>query len=690
MKFRSLLAATLIINISAMSFAQSFPEVDSVEVEALPQLDEQMRLLTQNLFVRHKGNDLRPESCPLASTKHIDILSKIQSINSLLKDNCLDADQNRLDQILSGATTLQAELDRAAQTLAQSDAAEPVTTATATTDAAANLNVGGTQLNGQNIANLVGNINQIYKNRSCQSLLNNQTFLEKSAGVISDFAKVGLLVPNNYSLIVAGAGIALSSIMLMLNSLFDQRFDFEVTADRQSFIKLNCAFYDVRRDIEKSGFLEVATDAHRNDFTKIEGAAQGLEAYQKNLEKVLADTEKKLSELRVAYVEAALGSMVALNKKLTELVPVVSQAVGSHDQKLAILDRLGKEHLALAPLIEVFTEGSFGEIPLLDRQLLSLLAQVDVTLDPAAFERLMGLSPGNFRTEYLELVKFHFERVLVTLKKADTDLNKNWEKTVRVNGQSFADYQKKRAEEVAALNKDFHEHANKVSQVKTRVKRILEQDGFTSADDGSENIVNILMDYNKIVEQIYGKFGEKFLQYTTKTSRKENKGFDQKFKRFAKRYLVHEDEQGNPVLRVPNKDDLSELDIKFACQDARPYRAKWKFAESLAQQGYDFVATNGDLFHSDIPRVFLGRSDGRHGIHNMKSKWERIQMHYKSAVYAKKVLQGKPVDSKTQKTYFKKKYIGRGILDVAQTKSQAQVLQELIEKYECLSATALD
>jgi hypothetical protein len=689
MQLRAVIAGLLALNLSAVSFAQNFSTVENVEVDQLPTIDTELRTLTQNLFTRHKGNDLRPESCPLASTKNIDILSKIQTISSLLKDNCLDADQNRLDQILSGAASLQAELDKAAQTAAQSDLAAQAASAS-TAMSSATMNVGGTALNGQNIASLVGNINQIYKSRSCQSLLNNQTFLEKSAGVISDFAKVGLLVPNNYTLIIAGAGIALSSIMLMLNSLFDQRFDFANTTDRQSFIKLNCAFYDVRRDIEKSGFLEVATDAHREDFAKIEGAAKALATYQENLTKLMTETEKKLAALQTAYVEAGLGNMLTLEKKVTELVPVLAQDIKTHDQKLAVLDRLGKEHLTLAPLISEFTEGQFGEIQLLDRQLLMLLAQVDVTLDPASFERLMGLTPSNFKTEYMELVKFHFERVLKKLTSVRGDLAQNWQKSVRINELSYDDFQKKRAEEVSALTKDFQDQYNKVSQVQTRVKRILEQDGFTSRDDGSENIVNILIDYNKIVEQIYGRFGEKFLQYTTKTSRKENKGFNKKFKRFAKRYLVHEDEQGRQVLRVPNKDDISELDIKFACQDARPYRAKWKFAESLAQQGYDFVATNGDLFHSDIRRVFLGRSDNRPGIHNLKSRWEKIQMHYKSAVYAKKQLQGKPVDEETRKTYFKRKYIGRAILDVKQTQSQAQVLQDLIEKYECLSATALE
>ena len=55
-----------------------------------------------------------------------------------------------------------------------------------------------------------------------------------------------------------------------------------------------------------------------------------------------------------------------------------------------------------------------------------------------------------------------------------------------------------------------------MSNVEERIKKNIKEDGFTSTDDGSENIVTILSDYDEIVDQIYGKFGYKFLQYTSK------------------------------------------------------------------------------------------------------------------------------------------------------------------------------
>ena len=96
----------------------------------------------------------------------------------------------------------------------------------------------------------------------------------------------------------------------------------------------------------------------------------------------------------------------------------------------------------------------------------------------------------------------------------------------------------------------------------------------------------------------------------------------------------------------------------FACQDARPFRRQWKLAESLSQQGYDFVATNADLFHSDIDRIFLGRSgDRRFGIHNILSRYETIQMHHKSSIYARKLINGEEISKEKERKIPEKKIL---------------------------------
>jgi hypothetical protein len=203
-------------------------------------------------------------------------------------------------------------------------------------------------------------------------------------------------------------------------------------------------------------------------------------------------------------------------------------------------------------------------------------------------------------------------------------------------------------------------------------------------------MVSILQGHAEIAAQIYGKYGDKFMQYNTETSRKENKHFVRKFKKFARDYLILKKQNGETVLAVKAPAQMGEFNIKLACQDARPYRAKWKFSEALAQQGYDFVATNGDLFHSDFRRPFLGRTGDRVGIHEFKNRFERIQAHYRSAIYAKKFMNGDNLSDDIKDTYFKKKLLGRSLIDLRESKKSSELLQELIEKYNCMANTALE
>ena len=63
--------------------------------------------LQRNIEEQYGGSD-RPDSCPL-KVKNIDILSKINNIKTF-KDDCLDKDQSRLEEVLQGAESIKLNL----------------------------------------------------------------------------------------------------------------------------------------------------------------------------------------------------------------------------------------------------------------------------------------------------------------------------------------------------------------------------------------------------------------------------------------------------------------------------------------------------------------------------------------------------------------------------------------------------
>ena len=278
---------------------------------------------------------------------------------------------------------------------------------------------------------------------------------------------------------------------------------------------------------------------------------------------------------------------------------------------------------------------------------------------------------------------------LILDKKASRRIVK-WEKVAQVNGKPFKEYYKALNTEFKKKSKQLENYHSRMNNIKKRIDKVLGEKGFTSHDDGSENVVTILSDFDAIVDKIYGKYGYKFLKYTTNKSIKENKSFVKKFKKFSRLHLVSRNENGQRALGLRELSDVTELNKLYACQDAKPFRRQWRFAESLAQQGYDFVATNADLFHADIKRVFLGRSgDRKWGIHRFLSKYEKIQMHHKSSIFARKLINKEAVSPKNRSKYLKKKYLGYAMISVNNSKRFAQALQELIERYDCASVTTM-
>lgn len=663
----------------------SFSSIKSRQIENIPLLysvPKEKVSQIESVISRHGGGTPRPESCPLESEKNIDILTKINNIKTLFKDNCLDNNQGRMEEILQGAQNIQAELDKIAEQTKEASSGDIELGSIAP----AEVDVAGVTLDGEQVANIFGGINKIYEERTCKGLLNNRNFLEKTSDAIVDIAKIGLLVPNTQVLAVAGGGIALSSILNIINNLFNKRFDFERSADRQTFIQLNCAFYDIRKDIQKSGFLDVKTLVHEEDKELVKSLVKDIEVEVKKLNKSLKEIEKILKADRSKFFLENIGPIFNLGEELKKGREILESSLVTSADKLIVIRKLALLTPQILVELDEFIKSGGSKISILDDFFKQKLSLLDYESNPEGVRTLVEMSIDEFGADYLENLKFHFDRLIEESEKDSDKIEKLWRDNTIVGGVKLVDYYK-------ALEKDFDKKDKQISgfhlkmkNVEERIKKILKEDGFTSTDDGSENIVTILSDYDEIVDQIYGKFGYKFLQYTSKKSIKVNKDFLKKYSQFKENHLIEE----NQKQIIPSASELKPLRRMFACQDAMPYRRRWKFAESLAQQGYDFVATNSDLFHADIDRIWLGRSGDRFGIHNFLSKYEKIQQHHKSAIFAHKVISGKPVKPKYVKKYIRKKFLGKAMIDVHNSKPKAALIQELIERYDCQKATQMD
>lgn len=617
----------------------------------------------EQIFARNLRAAKRPESCPMISKQYSDIVEKIANLKALFRDSCGDEEQTRLDELLNGATAIQTELENVGVSSG--------TTATSTT------------VNGQQIGDVVQNINDIFLRGRCD--FKNKSFLQNSADVILRFSQLGLLVPNSNGLVLSAGGLAMSSILNLIHSLFDKRFDFEDAADRQSFIKLNCAFYDIRTDIENSGFMDVVTQSHYDDNASLAPIKKQLEEITKKIDEQQKNFLKGINAAKETYLAQSLGDSVAFKDALTKAVEALSRdladagATPANTRKLEVILAMAKVQSALKASISDFISRGLSEFAALDTLALAEVNKYDAA--SADFVTLYEMPVAEFRDGPRSVLLFHLERLLKRVDTLRAKKDESW-LALEIDGTTVKEYIAAVEKTIKDASTQTGERHKKSTVVTEKLKRMTSTRDYTGRDDGTENMVAILSDYDNIVEQIYGKWGDEFLKYTAGGSLKSLKNFRKDFKRF--------DDKHFDAGKVIAAESLSELDRLQACQDALPARREWKMAQSLAQQGHDFVVTNKELFHSSVPRLFLSYRGDRAGIHGFRSSFERIREHFISSVYAQDHLAGRPVDSDAMKLLERGERLGRAMVESVSERTKATRIQELLEAYKCNDIVVTD
>jgi hypothetical protein len=626
---------------------------------------------------RHGGSFVRPEACPLASKNYGDILSKIESIRGLFKDPSCLSDETALGQTYNDLVTTTAGVQEQLSTAGLNST--PV-------------NGEETQVSGASINSIFSNLNTLFFQNSCE--LVDKNVLEKGADFAQNFAQMGLLIPNSNGIYITGGGLALSGILRLINNLFTKKFNFENNSERQAFIKLNCAFYDIRRDIEKSGMVEIALPEHREDLGELKEILEGIKKTSEANTKAQAKQLEIIKKAEDEFVSKKSESLAALEKSTTKAKDLIDEKVADQDNGKKPAETVKREMLTglisiketLLIDLKNYFELGLSPATILDMDLQQELAKLDLTASPEAFMTLYKMPADAFNNTYRASLLFHFDRVLKDITKLKSEVRTKWRAETEIAGKKVGDYIKSVEKEIEESKKSLSAASKSLDPINARLERIVGGDsGYTRTDDGTENKTAILSSYDEIANQVYGKWGYEFLKYTTKTAEKENDAFSSKFEDFARNHLGVE----NRTYVVKDQEKMDELRVLYACQDAKPYLRRYAGADSLVQQAYDFVVTNKELFHSDHSDPFL--SD----ITRIRSVFEKIQDHHKSSIYALKIMRGEKVPPSAKESYlgkkaYRKEFLGTVMLKVNETKPKAQLLQNLMDKYDCNRLTNID
>ncbi len=611
----------------------------------------------QYLRKRNPTSFSRPASCPLQISKHLNILTKLESIKILFKNTCFSDFEEQFTAILDGARDLEASLGETSNIGTDE-------TVTSLKDLE----------NSEKVAKIFNGLSDIYSKNKC--VVQSERILVTIADIISDVSRFGALASNKTGNLVFAGGAGASATLLLLNEVLKRGFKFQDKNYRRSFIKLNCAFYDVRNDMEAKGLFTIKTKDHEKQLAATKRVEKKLKELHKTNVLYVNDSIKKIELEKLIFQKSSFPEEVELLEKLVMAEKILTKEIvelptNPHEmQKLQLIFDLSKIAENIELKLKVLRKKEGKPLSSMDLMYIEDLSHFNELKHPEKYKTILKLSLKKLKKHIGARLNFNNARVKGSIEKMLSVEVKEWEKR-----NDIKNIIKRLKESLKKQTEEINQYLQIIGLIKIKLKNILSIKDFTSKDDGRGAIVDILDEFNIILSKIYGKIGNSFMSFTLKKGDKYLESFNEKFTSFSSRHLY----RGS--IKDPLK--ISHSERVAACQDARPFRRIFHFGHSLIEQGYDFIETNADLFHGDKLSLYMKDPSHKRSLLFM-TRWSKLRRHYKSAYYANRIIKKLSVEGLDEKV-LSRRSLGELMLKSYSAKKKAETLQSLIENYDCLN-----
>lgn len=652
--FRKMFMSFLFLTISFGAFASI--EVTDSELESIKRWREKFfDLQFQSIGQDGKQNGLGSNepviaSCSLKSTRFQDILAKTEELVASLKDQCTDKnDQSKVTDVANIISKLQDELKNKGILDENSENLIP------------------TEIDGVKVNLLFQNINSLVSRGQCRK--DDFRVLNVAADVIQDVSALGVLSPTPQGLLISGGGAVVATALRLIDTLLKEKFDFDKVKDRAAYVKLNCSYFELRKQLYVSGFFEMDKNMIKRDAetmknlnTKLTNELNNLKAREAALkgdEGLSSDDKlelKKLANIRESFQKL---KDILVSKDSDQMLPKETlrlRWIGGIVTEQINLEAAMNSYLILENRPLTFMDS------LLQSQILTFSAA-----NVAELQKYFNMTFDQFSDGPRAQLIYHSERIVDDIIKREIFLKKKGNtEIVKVR---LAETQN----EIKIIDKQLAE----LKVLIDRMKSFENQKMFDRFDDGSENSVSIIDNMNSLNRQVFGEYGFKFLDYAMKRSSDELERWSEKKKRLDKRHtqVIREVEADS------FDDDTSNVERSYFCQDLQNMRHSWAYLTSVADLGYDFLALNRDLFNTETYNTYGMRNDEEDT--HFVTQIEKIQRHYLSAVYAKKVARGIEVSADKKENYLNGKYYGSLMLEVSEIAKSVNRYDRLFEKAQC-------
>ncbi len=725
----SKLTAFLILTLSMKALAITPTELNH-QINSLEsrRIDDNLKIRIEELKSRNIVLKSRPKFCPLNSTRALaDLKQGLENIEASFQGNCLDGNQALISQVLNETQNIQTQISQAI--LSSKAEAKPDTENASESPLEEPPTIPGTNLNGQQLASVINGINQVFTQNKCSNL-NSSTFMESAANIIQSFSQLGLYSPNPQGITIAFGGLAVASTLRLISSLFNSRFNFtKSNQDRETFVKLNCAYYDLRNQMQEAAILEISTEQHFKDLKEVKEIIPQLENILKQMNNERSALLKNIEEVKIEEHTLASRELDELLKSLHELIkdPIIDQpGLPALDKRNLILDELTFNHNNLVSSLEsgYFFSSSGKSLSRSNKTLRELLDKIDEDGHGEEVRKLEKMDIPEFNQDFLNRLSYHFLRVRKELSKEnDQKEEKDYEDTlITVNHQTLKVKDiRQRLKEGEAIQENFaniKENLQILRAIKARLEFLTSKKEFSSTDSNDGNLLRILEANDNIKNYIYGKYGKEFISDMVVQAKDLNADFIEDSYDFAVKYMEgdfefenhsnhgynndndnHERERPVVVhinnLKIKNPANTNEDEKQLACVTAKSLREKWRYAQRWAELGYDFLSTNNDLISDDnagdreeilrqahsailARRIISAQNSSKK--YSAQDLEREVFIHFHGEKYT--IEQAIKVLNKRTTTWGKKR-IGHIMLDINESRKMNVKLQELDRTYRC-------
>jgi len=566
---------------------------------------------------RQRVDKFRPKACPLISKGHENLVEKFKAIKAALDASCVSNNKAAISQLNSSITSMQGtynnyraehgsgmfdadgnviEIDEPGDGASQADW-EAHSLKTAERDRALRTD----QLQSEALKQVSGSLGTMAKlsqSKDCKEGMSKAQVLDMMADVIGQTSSMGMLVPGPTGMLIAAGGMGVSSILKIINELIKTPFDWKDKDKRDSFLKLNCAFFDLKKEIDSVGLLHVKIQEHDVERKKKRASIKRLQPYLLKLKENERIIAHKQRIIRKALLYNRLGpdTFLLLNSldDADYYTKVKSQKVKGIEERGAFLKELYANHGQILKALKKGDVGAMGRKYKLPHSIIEFIAVIGGVKTEDEFIGKFINNQGVYQklmSSYLNSLQWVYE------------IQKKKERKAYVNKKGMAQVVRDPLFKHKLLVRRYE---NMIEDYDTRIKFLnnIQNDTLFSADDNGTRIKNnIITNFREIQDAIYGRVGGSFTKYVMKQSKKDLRKFDKTYKSVSKSFQ-------NPEL-------IDKKNRFLACSNVKELQLLWGSAHALLNIGYDFMEANKDSFHKPKKRfkMFLfiptGKSDQR-------------------------------------------------------------------------------